>query len=127
MDFVQPQFCAHGVRHVTAVAGQHDAFFHAGFVQVANCLFSVVLHHVRDDDVAHVRAVDAYVQDGAGELAVVPGAAVGAHELVVADQHHTLVNHCAHTMPGLFFHILDALLVDVSRECFAQRYGDGMV
>ena len=61
-------------------------------VQIADGLLGIVLHHIGDDDMTGIRAVDGDVQDGAGELAVMPVRAVGGHQLVVAHEHHVLID-----------------------------------
>ena len=83
MILVKAELLRHGVRHLVAVAGEHDAALDARSVQVGDGLLGVILHDVGDDDVPGVRAVDGDMQDGAGDLAVVPAHIMGGHELVV--------------------------------------------
>ena len=53
--------------------------------------------------------------------------AVRVHELVIAHQHHMLVDHGRHAMARLFANVMDAFLVDRAGICFLDRQRDGMV
>ena len=67
------------------------------------------------------------MQDGARQLAVVVEGAVAAHQLVIAHQHHMLVDGGDHAVPRLLLDGFDALLVDFTGVGAPHGYGDGMV
>ena len=127
MELVDAQLCGHRAGHLGTVAGEHDRFAHACSVKALNGLGGIFFHHVGDDDVAGVISVDGDMQDRARELAIVVGGAVCAHELVVAHQHHMLVDHGRHAMARLFANVMDAFLVDLAGIRFFDRQRDGMV
>ena len=125
--FVQAEFCCDGARHLLAVAGEHNAAIDARGVQIADGLLGIVLHHIGDDDMAGIRAVDGDVQDGAGELAVMPIRAVGGHQLVVAHEHHVLIDGGLDSVAGFLGGLRDARLVDVAVVGLLDGDGDRMV
>ena len=92
---------------------------HACRVKARDGLGGVVLHYVGDDDVAGVASVNRHVQDRAGQLAVLAIHAVRAHELVVAHQHHMLVDTAATPWPASLATSCDAFLVDRAGVCLA--------
>ena len=77
-------------------------------VQVGDGLLGVILHDVGDDDVPGVRAVDGDMQDGAGDLAVVPAHIMGGHELVVAHEHLATIDGGRDAVARFLGRLLDA-------------------
>ena len=122
-----PSCAGHRAGHLGTVAGEHDCFAHACSVKARDGLGSIFFHHVGDDDVAGVAAVDGDMQDRARKLAIMVIHAVRVHELVVAHQYHMLVDDGGHAMSCLFANVMDAFLVDVAGICFLDRQRDGMV
>ena len=126
-DLVYAQLAAHGIGDFLAVARQHDGRLHAGGMQAVDGFLGVVFHHVGDDDVAQVLAVDRHVQDGADELAVVVELLFGFHEPVVADEHAVLVHGGGHALARDLFDVVDFVVIDHAGIAFHDRKRDGMV
>ncbi len=127
VELVDAELLRNRLGNLGAITREHDGLLHACRVQVGDALRRIFLHHVGDDDMAGVFPVQRNMQDGAGKLAVVIGNALLAHELVVAHQHHMLVNHRTHTMAALLGHLRDAVAIDLARERLLNGKRDGMV
>ena len=76
---------------------------------------------------ARVRAVNRHVKDRTGKLAVVVRASPIAHQLIVADQDHMLIDGGGNAMAGFLCHIGDARRINGAGIRFLERNRDGMI
>ena len=126
-NLVHTELASHSFGNFLAVARQHDRSLHAGSMQVVDGLLGIVFHHVCNDDVAEILAVDRNVQDGADELAIVVELAVFRHELIAADEHLMRVDSRRHALARNLLDVLDLVAIDHAGIAVHHRKRDGMV
>ena len=66
LTYIQAQLGRHGLCHRLGVAGQHHGLAHTGILQAPDGLCAVGLHHVGDEQITGIHALNGHVHDGAG-------------------------------------------------------------
>ena len=127
MVFIQTQLCGNGLCHGLGVAGQHDGLAHTGVLQAPDGLCAVGLHHIGDQQIARVPALNGNMYKGAR---LADGGDVQAqlfHQAGVAGSNGPAVHLCGDTVAAQLLHVGDAVRIDLPAVSGLDAQGDGML
>ena len=126
MHLVHAQIFGDLFGHAPGVASEHDRLFHAGMLEPLDSFLRVRLHHVGDDDMARILAVNGHVNDRADAVAVDERNAVQLHQLAVARQHVMAVHFGGNALAADLLNVAHAVTVNLLTISALQALADGM-
>ena len=126
MHLVHAQIFGDLFGHAPGVASEHDRLFHAGILEPLDGFLRVRLHHVGDDDMARILAVNGHVNDRADAVAIDERNAVQLHQLAVARQHVMAVHFGGNALAADLLNVFHAAAVDGLAVGLLQALANGM-
>ena len=127
MVLVDAQLCRDSLCHRLCVAGEHDGLADAGLLEALDGLCAVGLHHVGDEQIARILAVDGHMDDGAGLGDIGDGEAQLCHQAGITGSDRLAVHLGGDAVAAQLLHAGDAGRVDVLAVSSLDAQGDGVL
>ena len=127
MVLIQTQLCGNSLCNRLCVAGQHHGLAHTGILQAPDGLCAVGLHHVGDEQITGIHALNGHVHDGAG---LAHGGSFQAqlfHQAGVAGGDGLAVHLRGDAVAAQLLHVGDAAGVDFLAVSGLDAQGDGVL
>ena len=128
MVFVQLQLTSHALCHILTVTCQHHGFLHTQCLHGSNSRFTILFHHIVDEDVSRIFSINSHMDNGA-RIAItgMPLGSHSIHHLRIAHTDHLLTHLGSNALARQLFHITHlATIGSLIGEGVAQGSTNGM-
>ena len=120
MVFVQLQLTSHALCHILTVTCQHYGFLHTQCLQGSNSLFTILFHHIVDEDMSSIFSVNSHMDHGA--CIAITGVPLGTHSI-----HHFRITHTDYLLTHLGSNALARQLFHIAHlAAIGSLIGEGV-